>query len=212
MPYMYVSPAGNILQRKDCRTDNTNLSVSVVVVIIESIVQIPGPPPYTIITGKVVKIYRGNETEIPIGSSIQFTAHEDACVPAWRQTKYILSGTLGTLLDGHYDITLCHSIIFQIGEISITLLRWIENVFKKLKSIGCKGKHHCLALPDIPKNKDVKNACLFPVTPTNATDCYIKWGVCLRTKCNDPCTWFYAEGSNCAEGDYEPDVVPPVAG
>ncbi|XP_071173978.1 uncharacterized protein [Mytilus edulis] len=190
------------LQEKYC---NETIVVEVHVVLIDS------ARSHDIITGTVVKIYRGNEADIPIGSSVIFTAHSEQCFYHWRLEKYILSGTLGQLVNGQYDMQLCHSMRFRISEISTTLLQWLEHVFKKLKSIGCKGKHHCLALPDIPENKDVKNACLFPVTNTNTTDCYIKWGVCLKTKCNDPCTWFYTEGSNCAEGDYEPDEVP-IAG
>ncbi|XP_063443271.1 uncharacterized protein LOC134723643 [Mytilus trossulus] len=167
---------------------------------------------YDIFTATVVKIYRGNEADIPIGSNITFTARVSECIRNQFKGAYIFSGVLGTVLAGHYDITFCQSIRIRKAITPATKLQWIEHLLKKLKSIGCEGKHHCLALPDIPKNKDVKNACLFPVTPANTTNCYLDWGACLRTNCNVPCTWFYAEGSNCAEGDSNPDVVPANEG
>ncbi|XP_071172027.1 uncharacterized protein [Mytilus edulis] len=163
--------------------------------------------------GKVTKIYKGDG--IAVGDDIEFVDH-GLCVQGEihfnPNRRYILSGILDD--HNHFQIHLCTSILIRIDQLSPEQLEWIESLLKKLKGIGCKGIHHCRALPDIPANKDVKGACLFPATPSTPpelAECYLKFGACFKetNNCHSPCTWFFQKAVNCTGGDYEPDVTPP---
>ncbi|XP_063443270.1 uncharacterized protein LOC134723642 isoform X2 [Mytilus trossulus] len=157
--------------------------------------------------GTVTTIYKGDG--ITVGDDIEFVDH-GKCLTTLHvnpQISFIFSGTLDS--HNHYEIHKCTSIFFRIPLLSPQHLEWIESLLKKLKGIGCKGIHHCRALPDIPANKDVKGACLFPATPSTPpehAECYLNYGACLKetNNCHSPCTWFFEKGVNCTGGDYEP--------